>query len=148
MEVVLEFGRCGAEGDDFVGQQVRLDRRDAVAVDPLDVVQGTQQVDETLARRPAEIPRIDPRDDDLALAPRCYAAGLFDQFGNGLVAARPAGIVDRTVGATVVAAVLHLEEGPRTVAAREGREERRELVGIATVDLRSALARKFNHPFI
>ena len=75
-------------------------------------------------------------------------ARLGDQVGDRHVPAAAAGVVDRTVCALVVAAVLHLEEGPRAVAARKGRKERSERIGIATVNLRTALARQFEHTFI
>ena len=70
---------------------------------------------------------------------------LGHEVGDGHVAARTAGVVDRAVGTAVVAPVLHLEEGARAVAARKGREERRERIGFAAVHLRPALARQFNH---
>ena len=148
VEMMLEFRRSGAEGDDLVRQKVRFDGGDAVTLDPVHAVQRPQQVDELLARRPAEIPRVDARQDDLLLSGRRDPARLGDQIGDRHVPAAAASVVDRTVCALVVAAVLHLEEGPRAVAARKGREERCERIGIATVNLRTALARQFEHTFI
>ena len=147
VEMVHEFRRRGAKCDDFVGQQVRLDRRNAVAFDPFDLVERPQQVDEPLPRRAAEIPRVDARQDDLLLPPGSDLPRLGHEVGDGHVAARTAGVVDRAVGTAVVAPVLHLEEGARAVAARKGREERRERIGFAAVHLRPALARQFNHSF-
>ena len=147
VEMVHEFRRRSAKCDDFVGQQVRLDRRNAVAFDPFDLVERPQQVDEPLPRRAAEIPRVDARQDDLLLPPGSDLPRLGHEVGDGHVAARTAGVVDRAVGTAVVAPVLHLEEGARAVAARKGREERRERIGFAAVHLRPALARQFNHSF-
>ena len=110
-------------------------------------VERPQQVDEPLPRRAAEIPRVDARQDDLLLPPGSDLPRLGHEVGDGHVAARTAGVVDRAVGTAVVAPVLHLEEGARAVAARKGREERRERIGFAAVHLRPALARQFNHSF-
>ena len=148
VEVVLELGRGGAEVDDLVGQQVGLDRRNAVAVDPPDLVQRPQQVDELLARGAAEIAGVDPCDDDLALAVVGDLPRFLDQLGDRHVAARAAGVVDRTIGTAVVAAVLHLQKGARAVAARKGGEERHDRIGVAAVDPGPALAGEFDHPFI
>ncbi len=73
---------------------------------------------------------------------------LVDQFGDRHVAARTAGVVDRAIGAAVVAAVLHLQKGARAVAARKSREERRQRIGVAAVDLRPALARQCEDPAV
>ncbi len=145
MEVVLELGRGGAEVDDLVGEQVGLDGRYAVALNALHGVERAQQVDEPLARGAAEVARIDARDDDLLLARRGDLPRLLREVGYGHVAARAPGVVDGAVGAAVVAAVLHLEEGPRAVAAREGREETGQLLGLAAVHARRPLARQFGH---
>lgn len=55
--------------------------------------------------------------------------------------------MDRAVGTAVVAAVLHLEEGARAVAARKGGEERRELLRVAVVNPRPALSGQLGHTF-
>ena len=95
----------------------------SVVFDALIRLERTQEVDETLARRTAHL----VRDDDLLLfSGRSDLAGFGDEVRDRHVAAAAAGIVDRAVGALVVAAVLHLEESARAVAARKGREERSE----------------------
>ena len=145
MEMVLEFRGRSAEADDFVGEQVGLDRRDAVALDPLHRLESPQQIDETLSRRAPEIAGIHPRHHDFPLSGGGDAVRLVHQHGDGRIAACAAGIVDGAVGALVVAAVLHLEESPRTVAARESREKAGQLLGGATVNPGRSFARKRRH---
>ena len=111
MEVRLEFGRRSAKGDDFVGQEVWLDRRDAVAFDAFNAIQRPQQIEERLARRTAKVTRIDARDDNLLLPSGGNRLGFADQVGNRHVAAAATRIVNRAVGAFVVATVLHLQIG-------------------------------------
>ena len=52
--------------------------------------------DELLARRPAEIPRVDTRQDDILLSGRRDPARLGDQIGDRHIPAAAAGVVDRT----------------------------------------------------
>jgi hypothetical protein len=56
--------------------------------------------------------------------------------------------VDRAVGAAVVAAVLDFQKSPRAVAARKGREERGQRIGVAAENLCPALAPERGDPAV
>ena len=68
--------------------------------------------------------------------------GFLHQIGDRHIAAGAPRIVDRTVGALIVAAVLHFQERAGTVAARKGGEEIGQLLRVATGELCGPLARK------
>lgn len=77
---------------------------------------------------------------------RCPAAaillGFLHQIGDRHIAAGAPRIVDRTVGALIVAAVLHFQERTGTVAARKSGEEIGQFLHIATGELCGSLASK------
>ena len=140
MEMGLETPRRGRESDDLVGEQIGLDGRNPVAVDPLHAVERPQQIEERFAGGPAEVARIDAREHDFALPAARDGLRLGDQIGNRHVAAHPSGQRNRTVAAPVVASILHLEERTRPVAARKGGEEPGQLLRLAGMDRGARLA--------
>ena len=103
----------GAGGDPVHGlfrDEVGLDRRDAVALDAFDFVQGLEEVEEMLAGGAAEVAGVDAGEDDFLGAGGGDVSGGADGFADGDVAAAAAGVRNGAVGAEVVAAVLDLEE--------------------------------------
>ena len=123
MEVGHERPRTGHEGNDVVGEQVGLERRDAVAADALNGIEGADETDERLACAFAEVADVDARDDNLLGALRHGFLSLTDEGGDAAVAAAATGIGDGAVGAEVVAAVLYLQPPASAVALRTRRHE-------------------------
>ena len=142
----LKLLRSGRERDDFVGKQIRLDRRDPVAIDPSNPVERPQQIDEPLAGRFAEVARIDSRQHDFAPAAGRNTFRLGDQIGDRQVAACAPRQRDRAIAATIVAAVLHFQERAGPVPGRERGEKRGQLVGLAAVNDGPALASHRSDP--
>ena len=123
VEMGLELGRRRAEADDVIGQKVRLDGRDAVAFDARHPVERREQVSEPLAGSPSEIACIDARYHDFLSTRSGDSLRFLHEVGDGHVAARSAGVMYRTVGALVVAAVLYLQECTCTFACGKSGEE-------------------------
>ena len=122
VEVGEELGAGGDPVHDLFGDEVGLDRGDAVAFDPFDFVQGLEQVQETLAGGAAEVAGVDAGEDDFLGAGGGDVSGGADGFADGDVAAAAAGEGDGAVGAEVVAAVLDLQEGTGAPADAVGPE--------------------------
>ena len=115
--------RLGYEGDNLVGEQVGLNRGDAVVRDALDLVERADEVEEGLSRLFAEVADIHPRDDNLLTPGGSHFASLCGELFDGAAAAPAPGKGYGAVGAEVVAAVLYLEEVAGAVAPRtRGRE--------------------------
>ena len=115
--------RLGYEGDNLVGEQVGLNRGDAVVRDALDLVERADEVEEGLARLFAEVADVHPRDDNLLTPGGSHFASLCGELLDGAAAAPAPGKGYGAVGAEVVAAVLYLEEVAGAVAPRtRGRE--------------------------
>ena len=123
VEVRHEGAAFGTEAEDFLREQIRLDAADAVALDAFHAVEGTQQVDEALARRLAEVADVDSGQHDfLSSLPGCFFCLAYER-GDASVAAAAPGVGYGAVGAEVVAAVLNLEEEARPLSAGAGGEE-------------------------
>ena len=116
------FG-AGRELDDLVRQEVRLDGGDAVAFDALHTVQGTDQVEESLTRRLAEVTDVYARDHNLLGPFARRRLRLGDRLRNASVTALATGDRHRAIGAEIVTAVLHLQPIAGAVSPRaRGRE--------------------------
>ena len=109
--------------EDLVRQEVRFDRRNAVALDALDVVEVLEEGEEGLVAILAELAYVDAGEYNLLSAVGCRLAGADDSLADRGAAAMATGEGDSAVGAIVVAAVLHLEEGASAVVTGEGAEE-------------------------
>ena len=132
VEMRHEAARGGAKFYDLVGEQVGLDRGDAVALYPLHAVEFADEVGERFGAPDqrycavggaafdsfAEIADIHPCDHYLFAPLGGCGACLTDNLGHCGTAAASAGLGDGAVGAIAVAAVLHLEEKAGAVAAR------------------------------
>ena len=108
------------EIDRLVRDQVRFDGGDAVAHDPFHLVERPDQVDKRLPGTLPEVADVDACQHDLFPPARGHLFGLLHHAGDRPVAATSAGERDRTVGAEIVASVLHFQEMTRTVVRRAG----------------------------
>ena len=144
----LESFRSRCESDDLVGQQVRLDRRNAVAIDAFDPVEGPQQVDERFAGRSAEIAGVDTCQYDFALTLRGDSLRFGREIGNREVAAGAARQRNRAVAAMVIAPILYFQERAGAVAGRERGEKVRQLAGFAGVYRCFAFGAECGYPFV
>ena len=125
VEMGHEGSRRRGEINDFVGEQVGLDRGDAVALDTLYGVEGPDKSKEILAcgwgeavgAALAEVADVHPGDHDLPTPFGRHGAGLTDEVGDGGRARAAAGRGYGAVGTPAVASVLNLEEVARAVAA-------------------------------
>ena len=149
MKVVLKLLRRGTKGNNLIGEQIGLNRRDAIAVDTLNSIQRTQQVDKLLARGATKVAGIDSRNHNFALTGSSNLLGLGNNLGNRDIATRASGVVNRTVSALIVATILHLQESAGSVPRRKGCKEARQMLDIATENLLyTTLFNQFNHSFI
>ena len=79
---------------------------------------------------------------------KIYAVANIADAGDRPVATASAGKGDRAVGTEIIASVLHFQKGARTVAAGEGGEEARQLVGRAGSDDLPPLGSQLDYPSI
>ena len=123
MEVRGEPFAGGYEVDGLVRNEVRLDGRNTVTHDTFHFVECTNQVDESLACRLAEVADIDSGQHDFLSTFGSYLPCLLHHTGDCAVAASSAGKRNGTIGAEVIASVLYFQEMTRTVVCRTGRGE-------------------------
>ena len=118
-----ELGAGGNPVHGLFRDEVGLDRRDAVALDAFYGVQGLEKVEETLAGGASEVAGVDAGEDDFLAS--CVGDGLGGAhgFADGDIAAAAAGVRHGAVGAEVVTAVLHLQEGTGAPADAVGPED-------------------------
>ena len=125
MEMRGNVCRPRHEVDNLPGQQIRLDTADAHTVGRIERkrVQRTQKVNESLACTAPEIAYINARQYNLLRALAKHGQRLRADRLHGGVAAPAPGIGNGTIGAEIVATVLHLEETARAVVLGVGGQE-------------------------
>ena len=123
VEVGHEGAAVGAEINNLVGEQIRLNARDAVALDAFNLVKCVDELREVLAGGAAEIADVHAGEHNFKSAVGRGLFGLRHHFGNGGVARSTTCGRDGAVGAIIVAAVLHLEEVAGAIAAGAGGDE-------------------------
>lgn len=102
--------------DDVVGDEVRFDAGDAIALDGFDTVQSLQQLSKRLAIGRTKRACIHARENNLFDTLGGHSLGLFDTIGNGGAARTATGERDGAIGAEIVATLLHLEKAAGAVA--------------------------------
>ena len=107
----------GAKVYDFVRQQVGFYGRDAITFDALHAVECLHQVEESLTGAAAEVANVHARDNNFFSPLGSHGLSLRHQRCDGAVSAFTAGNGDGSIGAIVVATVLHFQKIARAVAA-------------------------------
>ena len=110
VEMRHESPRLHTVLDDFIGQQVRLDARDAVAFNAVYLVKSLDEIESVLACVFAEVANVHPCDYYLLAATLGHILCLCHQALDGAAAAASACQWNGAVAAVVVTAVLDLEE--------------------------------------
>ena len=117
----------GYELNDFVRQQVRLDRRYTIAFDAFHFVQRFHQIKKSFPCRFAEITDVYSCQDNLLTAFGRRLTSLLHKRGNTSVTTASAGKRNGAIRAVIIATVLHFQEETGTVAARARRSERTDI---------------------
>ncbi len=118
MEMGHEAARRCHEIYDFICQQIRLYRRNTVALDSVDLVEGTAQINETVGAPFAEIADVDTGYHYFASALGRRLTCLSDKLVYRARTRTSASLWNCAVGAPVVASVLHFQKIACAVAAR------------------------------
>jgi hypothetical protein len=109
--------------NDFVGEEVGLDGGDAEAIYAFDFVQGHHQIGKaffSLAIHDAKVPNIYACQDHLFHFGSSNGSGSFQNLSDAGAPTFSPGEGDGTKGATVIAAVLHLQKGSGAVIDVKG----------------------------
>ena len=108
MEVGHEAARACHELDDFIGQQIRFYRRDAITLYSFHFIQCSHQVEETLSGTLSEIADIDTGQYNLLTTLCRHLTCLLHHRSHRTVTAPPTSKGNRAIRTEVVATVLHL----------------------------------------
>ena len=115
---------------DFIGEEVRLDGGDAVALDALHFVEGADEVEECVGPPLAEVADVHAREHDFLAALSRDVLGEGHELGNRGRAGAAARDGDGAVGAPGVASVLNLKEVAGAVTPGAGGHELAEGLGL------------------
>ena len=96
--------------DNFVGQQVGFNRRDADAFKVFNFIEGFQQTDKRLPGRASKIANVHARKYDFFNSFFNHFTGFGNRIGNGIVPAFTTSVRDGAIGAKIVAPVLHFQK--------------------------------------
>ena len=109
--------RC-AVINEFVTQQVGLQRTDTIALNTLNSVQGLHQVHKAFACCLAKVTDVHACQHYFLAALACSLFSLCHQRGYRRITTEATSVRNRTIGAEIITAVLNLQEVARTIAAR------------------------------
>ena len=123
MEMRHKALRPRNERNDFIGQQVGFNRRNAVAFNAFHLIESLYQIKESFIGSLTEVTDIDAGNHDFLTAFGCRSACLLHKVGNTAATATATCPGNSTIAAIVVAAVLHFQEITGTVAPRAGRDK-------------------------
>ena len=121
----MEMGHNAFAGlnvfDDFVGQQVGLNRRNTETHIALDIVQRFHKIEKILVGMHAEIANVNPRKYYFAGSCIDGLHGSFHRFGYRCATAAATCKGNCAVSAIIIATILHFQEIAGAVVARTGR---------------------------
>ena len=106
----------GNELDDFISQQIGLDRRNAVTFDAFHLIQRFHQIKESLTGSLTKIADIHACQYDLFSAFGSGLPCLLHHRGNSTVTAASTGKRNGTIRTEIIASVLYFQEETSTVA--------------------------------
>ena len=106
----------GNELDDFISQQIGLDRRNAVTFDAFHLIQRFHQIKESLTGSLTKIADIHACQYDLFSAFGSSLPCLLHHRGNSTVTAASTGKRNGTIRTEIIASVLYFQEETSTVA--------------------------------
>ena len=105
----------GAVLDELVRNQIGFERADAVTLNALYPIERLNQVDKLLAGSLTKVADVHTGEHNLLTTLGSGLLGLRYQRGNRWVARKTTGVGNGTVGAEVIATILHLQKIARAV---------------------------------
>ena len=134
--------RLRTEVDDFIRQQIRLDRTDAITLNAFHAVKRLNELEKGFARTAPKIAGVNASQHNLFSAFGRHSFSLVDERRNRPVSASAPSERNRAIRAIIVASVLHFEKVSRAIAFAARRHERAYVSrgqGYGSVDVFSLL---------
>ena len=116
--------RLRTEVDNFIRQQIRLDRTDAITLNAFHAVKRLNELEKGFARAAPKIAGVNAGQHNFFSAFGRHGFSLTDERRNRPVAASTSGERNRAIRAIIVASVLHFEKVSRAIAFTTRRHER------------------------
>ena len=128
MEMRHERTRLGHIFNNFIGQQVRFDGRNAITLNSFHLIQFLDQIEESFTGRLTEISYIHSGNDNFLAPFGSCLAGLRHNVFNLTITASATGKRDGTIRTEIIATVLYLKEITGTVAPRTRRSKATDIL--------------------